>query len=770
MTCSIIQLLRRSALLLMSCALLALSAATVVLAPDAPNAERTAAKELQKYLALIAGDDAAVAATFHVGQTPEALAVFGLARWTDLKIDEVLYCIKGGEVWLAGAAPRGTLYAVYEFLEREYGVRFFTADDELVPACRPFRLPPEGTAWRYAPDFVQRSAAYTTINNERPDFAAKLRNNYFYVPSSEEWGGFDGLIGWCHTLDQFLPAAKYYQAHPEWYSLWHGVRLGGPQFQMCLTNREMRAELIKVVREKLRENPNSHFISVSQNDNLHPCQCAECKKFVKEHGNETDLLLDCVNEVAAMVAEEFPEVFVETLAYTYTRQPPKTVRPLDNVAIRYCTIEAAALAPVDSPRNRVLAEELKAWQPIAKHTMIWNYVTDFARYYLPHPNWTFLDQDLRFFRECNAISIFEQGSFNHCGRAADLTDLRAYVVSRLLWNPDLDGQELIHEFVDHHYGPAAQYVYAYLDGVTAASARHPECLDNCYPHNTDKWLSDAERAEIWSQVFVGVEKFADDPVYGPRMAIAALPITMDLLDHPDLFAPAPEERLPQLQQVDFDQLVDFCAKYLKLADAKELQEGRGLPAIQWVANRRSSTGNEVHITWLSEGERPAGLPDGEKWWGWNAETIGVLYGESMATIALCDDPNAVGGKAVRMPNVHTEWYLQMSRLPVGIFELYLTVRCQLKPGCQAEGAAMTCGNYPDGPVTVTLDAADIAGEEYKLVKLGVSNLGKAQYVYCAPVINDNVESIWIDRLIVIRPQDKDGNPAKVIDEYQPIDE
>ena len=60
MTCSIIQLLRRSALLLMSCALLALSAATVVLAPNAPPAERTAAQELQKYLALIAGDDAAV--------------------------------------------------------------------------------------------------------------------------------------------------------------------------------------------------------------------------------------------------------------------------------------------------------------------------------------------------------------------------------------------------------------------------------------------------------------------------------------------------------------------------------------------------------------------------------------------------------------------------------------------------------------------------------------------------------------------------------------
>ncbi len=762
------KMLRRCAGLLLTIgSFMALFAVQVILSPNATVCEQNAAKELSKYLAEIAGNADAVEATFHVGQSPEALAVFGLGSWSELRPDEVLYCVKDGEVWLAGDAPRGTLYAVYEFLEREYGVRFLTADDELVPRLSPFRLPADGTSYRYAPSFIQRSAAYTTINNDHPAFAAKMRNNYFYVPSAEEWGGFNGLIGWCHTFEQFLPVDKYYKDHPEWYSMQKGIRLGGPQFQMCLTNREMRQELIKVVRQKLKENPNCHFISVSQNDNHHPCQCPECKKFIAEHGNETDLLLDCVNEVAAVVAEEFPNVFVETLAYTYTRQPPKTIRPLDNVAIRYCTIEAAALAPVDSPRNAILANELKAWQPIAKHTMIWNYVTDFARYYLPHPNWTFLDQDLRFFRDNNAISVFEQGSFNHCGRAADLTDLRAYVISKLLWNPDLDGQALIHEFVDHHYGPAAPYVYAYLDGVTAASANHPECLDNCYPHNTDKWLSDTERVEIWSKVFAGVEKFADDPVYGPRMAIAALPITMDLLDHPDLFLPEPDKRLPQLREVDTEKLLDFCEKYLALADAKDLQESMGLPTTQWIANRRSSTSGEVHISWLSEGEQPNGLPDDEKWWGWNAETIGVLHGESMMTIALCDDPNAVGGKAVRMPNVHNEWYLQMSRLPVGIFELYLTVRCQLKPGCKAEGAAMTCGNYPAGPVTVTLDAADIASEEYKLVKLGVSNLAKANYVYCAPVINDNVESIWIDRLIVIRPQDKDGTPVKVIDEYQP---
>ncbi|MBR4519614.1 MAG: hypothetical protein IKO65_11500, partial [Victivallales bacterium] len=242
------KMLRRCAGLLLTIgSFMALFAVQVILSPNATVCEQNAAKELSKYLAEIAGNADAVKAAFHVGQSPEALAVFGLGSWSELRPDEVLYCVKGSEVWLAGDAPRGTLYAVYEFLEREYGVRFFTADDELVPRLSPFRLPADGTSYRYAPSFIQRSAAYTTINNDHPAFAAKMRNNYFYVPSAEEWGGFNGLIGWCHTFEQFLPVDKYYKDHPEWYSMQKGIRLGGPQFQMCLTNREMRQELIKVV-------------------------------------------------------------------------------------------------------------------------------------------------------------------------------------------------------------------------------------------------------------------------------------------------------------------------------------------------------------------------------------------------------------------------------------------------------------------------------------------------------------------------------------------
>ena len=734
------------------------SAAQIIVAPDAPPAEQTAARELAKYLNLISGGTPAFriasaadakdgGPVLHVGQGPAALRALGIASWKELHPDEVLYCVQGREAWLAGAAPRGTLYAVYEFLEREYGVRFYTSEDELVPRRVPFRLPKSGTRHRYAPPFLQRCPAYFTVAAS-PAFAAKLRCNHFNGPKEAAWGGSDELIGWCHTLAQFLPAETYFARHPEWYSLRDGRRQGGPVFQMCLTNRAMRRELVRVVRERLKANPGSHIISVSQNDNLNWCQCPDCEAFVRRHGNQTDLLIDCVNEVAAAIAQDFPEVFCETLAYQYTRQPPRTVRPRPNVAIRYCTGEAASFAPIDSPRNAALARDLKAWRKIASHMMIWNYLATFGRYYIPHPNWECLDQDVRLFRDCHAISVFEQGAFNHTGRAADLADLRAYVVARLLWNPDLSAQTLIQDFVSHHYGPAAPCVFAYLDGVTDAARRHPDCLDNCGTTTTDNWLDAPTRARLWADMFAGVEKFARDPIYGPRLAIAALPITMDLLDHPHLLTPPPESRLAPLRRAQPLELLDFCEKYLELAGASQLNEGLTLNARSWLASHRERFGRPSGPDLPSEGPRPPELPPRQTWWGWNAETVGRLISPSPRTIALDADPVAVGGKAVRMPAIHHEWYLQMARLPAGRYELCLTVRCTLKPGHPAHGDALTCGNHPFGP-NRAVSARELAGPGYKLIRLGPSDIANAECIYCAPVVNPNVESVWIDRLILL---------------------
>ena len=117
-----------------------LSAYQIIVSQDATPAEKTAASELSYYLPQLseAGEavpvvtvrDESLGAALHVGQSEEALAALGLGAWSELKPDEVCYRVDAsGDMWIAGDRPRGTLYAVYEFLEREYGVRLVGLDE-----------------------------------------------------------------------------------------------------------------------------------------------------------------------------------------------------------------------------------------------------------------------------------------------------------------------------------------------------------------------------------------------------------------------------------------------------------------------------------------------------------------------------------------------------------------------------------------------------------------------------------------------------------------
>ena len=107
----------------------------VVQGPTNPKAwEKTAVEELEHYLDVrlggnrltVEGQDGVV---FHVGDT-EFAKQKGLVG---LKDEE--WCVKsfGRNVALVGGGTRGTLYAVYHFLEDECGVRWWMDGDEDVP-------------------------------------------------------------------------------------------------------------------------------------------------------------------------------------------------------------------------------------------------------------------------------------------------------------------------------------------------------------------------------------------------------------------------------------------------------------------------------------------------------------------------------------------------------------------------------------------------------------------------------------------------------------
>ena len=214
--------------------------------------------------------------------------------------------------------------------------------------------------------------------------------------------------------------------------------------------------------------------SISQNDWMGRCECVKCKAIEEEEQSPSGLLLRFVNAVAADIEKEFPNVLVETLAYQYTRKPPKLARPRANVVVRLCSIECSFVQSLEEPQNRAFRDDIVGWSKIAPQLFVWDYVTNFSNYLLPHPNYRSLAPNIRFFVNHNTIGMFEQGD---CGSSiGDFVRLRAWLITHLMWNPDLDEKSLTKEFMQGYYGAAAPHLLAYRDVIDEGrSAKWQAC-------------------------------------------------------------------------------------------------------------------------------------------------------------------------------------------------------------------------------------------------------------------------------------------------------
>jgi hypothetical protein len=233
------------------------------------------------------------------------------------------------------------------------------------------------------------------------------------------------------------------------------------QAQLCLTNPEVLSITIARVKQWLRDDPTANVVSVSQNDWYSPCECDDCRAIDEREGSHSGTMLFFVNQVAEAIEAEFPHVAICTLAYQYTRHAPKTIKPRPNVIVRLCSIECCFAHPLEEcERNKAFVEDIEAWSTICNRIYIWDYVTEFGHYISPFPNLYALQSNIRFFIEHGVKGIFEQGPIT----TSELAELRAYLISKLLWQPDIDVMAAIKDFVQGYYGKAsAPSMLEYID-------------------------------------------------------------------------------------------------------------------------------------------------------------------------------------------------------------------------------------------------------------------------------------------------------------------
>lgn len=383
---------------------------------------------------------------------------------------------------LAGSDPQGTLNAVYVFFESWMGVRWLAPDLTHIPATPPPALPDINHS--YTPPFEFRWM-WSFLGRNSAQRQAFERASRIAHPDSGSHG---------HDFYELVPPDRYFASHPEYYALAEGKRVapgadwrersrlgqrGDDWAQLCMSNPDVPAAIMMTLRQWIAGQPNTGIWGVMQEDCYRYCRCEHCTALDVQEGGPMGSLLTGVNRVAEMVDREYPGKRIITFAYTYSRRPPLRLRAADNVIVQFCTIEADSLRRLEDPASRensILAGEIKGWADKCRQLFIYDYASNFNAWFRPHPNLHVIQPNLAFFAEHQIKGAFIQACPEEKG---GFTALRTYLAARVLWNPHIDGQAVIDEFLTLYYREAAPYVREYIALEKATAEKHGAVI-TCY--------------------------------------------------------------------------------------------------------------------------------------------------------------------------------------------------------------------------------------------------------------------------------------------------
>jgi hypothetical protein len=735
------------------------SAYVIVVADDADEVAKYAARELQDHLkqvmsaelpivgeSSLAGGDAP---KILVGDTKVTRRLLPQLDSKSLGSDGIVMKTAGDDLILTGGRPRGVLYAVDTFLEDSVGVRWWTSTESTIPTKPTLTI--DALDVTYVPKFRYREVFNLDVmHNSRAAFASRLKLNGQHQAIPPEMGGHYSLLGWCHTSFHLVPPNTYFGAHPEWFAMLNGKRQAGSQ--LCLTNREMQKVLIAKALDLARRNPVAGMISISQNDTHGPCQCPDCATVVKEEGSESGPWIRLCNTVAAEINKEYPDFLVETLAYQYTRKPPKLTKPSKNVIVRLCSIEADFSHPLAGESNQSFGDDLRGWKAIAPNLFIWNYVTNFADYLIPHPNMTPFAADLRFFADHNVIGVFEQGDYSN-DRAGDFLPLRTWLLAKLLWDPSRDQAKLTEEFLNGYYGAAGPHLAKYL-AIVNAPAEKANFRMGCYNTRTD-FLSNGAIAAATKHFDDASRAVSGDAELERRVRRERLAIDHVRLLRYDFRKAVERLETPEAARDEYTAKASEWASAARASGVRNFSEMQGIDAYVTTLAARASQFIPPAIP-----PRGAKLPDGQ----FDLQEDQFHLHNPGTDAALVDDDKASNKRAARMPAASSQWAVQLHMsdktrfIGKGPWECFVLARVEMNDAASdKKGRAFLYGlhdttkNAIVARTPVDLDLA--ADGEYHAYGITVDEFHPGEYIWVSPpASNAKVKAVYVDRIFIRKQQ------------------
>ncbi len=235
----------------------------------------------------------------------------------------------------------GTLFGVYEFLERFAGVRFYFPSEmgTVVPRKESIDVTEDVSM---KPDFIVRDCLITRAG-VWPQEVSKKEDGRLRLLYKLRLRECSQRPQCCHGQNHFKIPERFSDSHPEYFMLRKdGTRCTGTVFkhhwqgrQLCHTSPVwdiFREETLEKIRKGARS------VDLMPQDGMQPCQCATCQarfnttNFSLSSAYATDLIWSNTVAVANAITAAGLKGEVAQMAYGTYREPPKFEIP-ENVNV-----------------------------------------------------------------------------------------------------------------------------------------------------------------------------------------------------------------------------------------------------------------------------------------------------------------------------------------------------------------------------------------------------------------------------------------------------
>ena len=429
--------------------------ARIVLPYPSETEESRAAHELQTYLGKMTGIKLSIVAEgsegdgggeVHIGRTK---FVKGLGLNLEaIDIDGFVIKVVDNRLVLCGRELHGTEFAVYRFLQKYGGVRWY--------------IPTE------LGEHVPRRVEFTTpqINDvEQPDFLSRQWSSAapfddgVWEKRNLMWERFNFHHNLLHVFTPDL-----FEAHPEWFPLRDGARYK-PQgtdehgWQPCMSNLEAAKYAGQVAARHFEGNPKAVSFSLGVNDSRGYCECDDCQSWVA-HGRAfrgrpdySDLVFTFLNRAAEELVKTHLDKFIGCLAYSWCENTPSF--PVHPHIIPYLTNDRAQWRDPDF--KRLDQELIRRWMQAVPIIGIYDYYYG-SGYVIPRIFTRLSAESLKF---CKGAGV--RGFYAEIYSNWSLDGPKTWAASQLLWDTDGDLEALLLDFYTNFFGKAAAPMRAYFE-------------------------------------------------------------------------------------------------------------------------------------------------------------------------------------------------------------------------------------------------------------------------------------------------------------------